>query len=543
MFIICYRIPLRTVTRSPVTNRFRSKSPPSFVPGRRLCTTLPLLKMAHPKRSYADAMSLLDGLASNRTVVSTIQNADRDMNLDAIPEMLEWVTKAGYSIEEFNKLKVIHVAGTKGKGSVCAMVASILHQYSDFSQVPAGSVRQSGHTGLGKIGLYTSPHLISVRERIRIANAPISQELFTSYFFELWDRFTASAAAAGHLEPESSATKPGFFRYLTIMAFHVFLKEGIETAVVECGIGGEYDSTNILSKDATSVTAITKLGIDHVGMLGNTVEKIAWHKGGVMKEGVECFTVPQAEGAMDVLYQRADQKGAILQVVGRSPELKGDGIKLALEGDFQKDNASVAIAVAKAHLQLVGGPGILQEAGLPSQFIKGLQQVKWEGRCETRRDGNIEWCIDGAHTLDSIKATAEWFAGKLGASKGQAMLIFNQQQRDAPSLLQALHFHLEGLTGARHIFNHAVFCANTPYKSEVRHVNGLDDLAAQRTIADAWSEVEPDTESEVCFSIEEAIELARQAAVDYKDFKVLVTGSLHLVGGLLKVLEGQPVVS
>jgi folylpolyglutamate synthase len=538
----------RTLCRAPLViypPTFRI--PSAFTFNAKFTTTCFLAKMEQPKeqpeRTYRDAISLLDVLASNRTVVSMIQNSDRDMNQDAIPEMLDWVRKAGYTIEEFNKLKVVHVAGTKGKGSVCAIVSSILQQYStppEESTVPGAAIGK--FKGLGKIGLYTSPHLVSVRERIRISGDPISQETFTRYFFELWDRFTDAAAAAGHPEPENPDTKPGYFRYLTIMALHVFLKEGVESAVVECGIGGEYDSTNILQKEAVTVTAITKLGIDHVGMLGSTIEKIAWHKSGIMKEGVECFTVPQVDEAMDVLYQRADQRGAILQVIGRHAGLKSGILKLALEGDFQKDNASVAISVAKSHLHLMGMDAAFETKPIPLPFIKGLDQVKWDGRCEVRQDKNIKWCIDGAHTMDSIKATAEWFAGKLGQPKGQAMLIFNQQQRDAPALAQALHFNLERLTDARHIFSHAVFCANTPYKSEVRHVNGLDDLAVQRATADAWSDIEPDTEVEVCFSIEEAIELARQASTDYEDFKVLVTGSLHLVGGLIKVLEGKPTI-
>ena len=504
-------------------------------------------------RAYTDALALLDALQSNRMIKTTIGQSQRDMNLDAIPEMLYWVGRAGYSVEDFNKLRAIHVSGTKGKGSVCALVASILEQYGkvpNMAQMRANGMIKNDDAnqnfgteakGLGKVGLYTSPHLVTVRERIRINNEPISQSLFASHFFSLWDRFNASAAAAGHPNPLSAETKPGYFRYLTIMALHVFLQEGVRTAIVECGIGGEYDSTNILTKDAVTVTAITRLGIDHVGMLGDSLKKIAWHKGGIMKETVQCFTVPQELEAMEVLEERAKEKHAELTVVKRMKDIESGDVKIGLEGDFQKDNASLAIAVADAHLNKIGFGDVFHDQKLPKEFLVGLEQVKWEGRCEVRAEGKIEWCIDGAHTMESINVTAEWFAGKLQRrTKKQAMLIFNQQERDGAALVLALHMALERATGARHIFSNAAFCTNAPYRSIDPNEDSIaDDLRVQRTIADAWSNFEPDTEVEVYASIEEAVENAREVSQETEKLLVLVTGSLHLVGGFLKVLQGE----
>jgi folylpolyglutamate synthase len=508
--------------------------------------------MTSKERTYETALALLDVLASNRAVVNMIQNSNRDMNLDAIPEMLEWVRKAGYSVGDFNKLNVIHVAGTNGKGSVCAMINAILQQYGQESPTSCQSVdranleqlnKAGGPRKPGKIGLYTSPHLVTVRERIRINNVPISQSLFASNFFALWDRFTAAAASSGHPDPESPETKPGYFRYLTIMALHVFLQEGVETAIVECGIGGEYDSTNILTKDAVTVGAITKLGIDHVGMLGDTIEKIAWHKGGIIKDMMCCFTVPQVEEAMGVLRERAKAKGAVLSVVTRRKEIDNEEVKLGVEGDFQKDNASLAIAVAEAHLKKIGFTEDLDSGKLPDKFVRGLEGVKWEGRCEVRKEGNIEWCIDGAHTLDGIETTARWFAEKLhGVPKGESMLIFNQQTRDAPALVWSLHLNLQQATGARHIFSNAAFCTNNPYKVDAQATPDAIDLTVQKASADAWSELEPDTEIRIFASIEEAINNAREVAKDSEVLKVLVVGSLHLVGGFLKVLHKDSTV-
>ena len=178
-------------------------------------------------------------------------------------------------------MKPIHVAGTKGKGSTSAFIASILAQYT--SSEP--------HSKPSKIGLYTSPHLRFVRERIQINNEPISEELFAKYFFEVWDRL--EAAAKSDDTPQDEPTKPVYFRYLTLMALHAYLKEGVDTAVIECGIGGEFDSTNILVKP--TVTAVTSLGIDHTAVLGSTLPEIAWHKAGIFKHDSIAFTAPQKE--------------------------------------------------------------------------------------------------------------------------------------------------------------------------------------------------------------------------------------------------------
>jgi folylpolyglutamate synthase len=120
------------------------------------------------------------------------------------------------------------------------------------------------------------------------------------------------------------------------------------------------------------------------------------------------------------------------------------------------------------------------------------------------------------------------------------MLIFNQQERDGAALVLALHMALERATGRRHIFSSAAFCTNVPYKTVDPNEDPIaNDLQAQRTIADAWSEFEPDTEIEVYSSIEEAVENAREISQESEKLLVLVTGSLYLVGGFLKVLQGK----
>lgn len=208
------------------------------------------------------------------------------------------------------------------------------------------------------------------------------------------------------------------------MAYHLFIVEGVDSAVIECGIGGEYDSTNIITEP--TVTAVTALGIDHVGVLGNTIEEIAWHKAGVFKKGALALSVPQPESALDVLKKRAGEAGTELHVVNRIPAIANGEVKLGLAGDFQKSNASLAVATAVAHLKTIGLTDVPDPTNietLPAEFIKGLEEVKWPGRCDIRKEGSISWCLDGAHTLDSIQVAGEWFADVSRQSKARKFIL------------------------------------------------------------------------------------------------------------------------
>ncbi|KAH7043162.1 bifunctional protein folC [Macrophomina phaseolina] len=478
------------------------------------------------------AVTALNTLQSNFSIVDAIRKSGRGMNKNAIPEMIEWFQKAGYEPSDFDRLKPIHIAGTKGKGSTSAF----------------------------KIGLYTSPHLKSVRERIQINNTPLSEESFARYFFEIWDRLEDAARKEGQ-DPAAPGTKPVYFRFLTIMALHAYLREGVDTAVIECGIGGEHDSTNIIVHP--TVTAVTSLGIDHVAMLGNTLPEIAWHKAGIFKPGAAALSVPQSPEAMTVLRERAAEKGAELIEVARHPEI--DGIRLGLAADFQKTNASLAIAIAASHLRALGNakmpaPTALNTWPLPSEFRAGLESVRWPGRCEIRREDRVAWHIDGAHTLDSIEVAGRWFASEIASTASTPpsptsqprILIFNQQTRDAAALARALHAALQAGLDAQKPFTHAVFTTNltfqeTGYKPDLVSVNtnadDVEKLAVQDALARTWQDIDPQTEVKVVRTIEEAVAYARGVAAKAEGLEegnqvmVLVTGSLHLVGGVLEVLD------
>jgi folylpolyglutamate synthase len=543
---------------------------PAAIPSpRRFSTTSPA-RTSSSDRTYDSALSLLKTLQSNRAIRSVLGDATKneDPNRNAIPEMLAWARRAGYEASELGKWgqRYIHVAGTKGKGSVCVMVENILLQYKEREEV-------------GKIGLYTSPHLVSVRERIRIDGQPISEGLFTRYFYELWDRFERAAVEGWRDILPDGDTRPGYFRYLTLLAIHAFVQEGVKTAVMECGIGGEYDSTNILPADAVAASAISRLGIDHTPMLGETIGEIAWHKGGIMKEGAPAFTMNQRPEALAVLEKRAIEKRVDLGLVPRLPVLAQGEIQLGLLGDFQRDNASLATAVAASYLRGAGitegvpSPHDLEDPNLrlPPQFGRGLETVTWPGRCEIRKDGNVEWFIDGAHTIDSIKAVSSWFCSKLMEACYEprpptaTMLIFNQEERDGKALLAKLLFHrgfFDGnfgipsysprflpatmkklkpamdpdlVFGWTRLFTYAAFCKNEPFA--VNEKNGPVDLGCQEGLAMAYSKLDGNQLTMCYSSVEEAVDLAYRVSEGDERVLVLVTGSLHLVGGLLQVLE------
>jgi len=452
----------------------------------------------------------------------------------AIPEMLEWTRRIGYSPSSFTPLNCIHVAGTKGKGSTCAFASSILNEY-----------RLSGR--IKKTGLYTSPHLRSVRERIQINGEPLSEEAFAKYFFEVWDRLEESAEEEG-LDKKD---KPGYFRFLTLTGFHAFVREGVDSAILEVGIGGEHDSTNIIEKP--TVTGITSLGIDHVFVLGRTIEEIAWQKAGIFKPGAPAFTVGQPPAAMAVVKKRAEEKGVPLEVVDVHRDIENGTVKLGLAADFQKANASLAVELVAAHMKALGiSPGISPPRGLADEVKKGLENVKWPGRCQVIKQGGIDWCIDGAHTMESLTAAGKWFASR-GYDKNtpiRRVLVFNQQNRDDPeNLLNALasSFKHNFEADVHNIFDYAIFCTNITFKEQGYKPDlislgsnpaAVDALTVQKALAMAWQQgVDQKSETHVVKTIEEAVDFVR--ALD-ADVHVLVTGSLHLVGGILEVIDPLP---
>jgi len=468
--------------------------------------------------------------------------------------MLSWLQKAGYTPDKLgeNGIKFIHVAGTKGKGSVCAMIEKIMVQYQQTDKVHARGRKNNGGTTkknvspLCRIGVFTSPHLVTPRERIRIDGKPISKAMFRKYFWEIWNRLSMVAQREGDesVDPFSAATKPNYFRFLTIMALHCFVEEQVCTAIVECGIGGEYDSTNILPKELVAVSAITSIGIDHVGMLGDNIAEIAWHKAGIMREGVPAFTVEQNPVVGDVLEKVAAERGTALTLVKEHEIIKGIKLKLGLEGEHQKSNASLAIAATKRYMNDTMAPlgQLMKKWKLPHCFAAGLRSVNLPGRCHVRQEGNIKWLIDGAHTLESIEATAKWFVSKMRGDKfdknppAAMWLIFNQQRRDPVPLLKHLLMNIRSRTarfandGHKFNFDTIGVANNHSVTERLQQVDSDDEQwnAIQESGLLEGSKAMHAAVSDIMHEIRSSL-----AVVNGERVVVLVTGSLHTAGRVL----------
>ncbi|EPQ61934.1 Bgt-4930, partial [Blumeria graminis f. sp. tritici] len=393
---------------------------------------------------------------------------------------------------DLNKLNIVHVTGTKGKGSTCAYVESILNQYRLSLNVPL------------KIGLYTSPHLISVRERIRINSTSIARENFTRCFFQVWDCLESAPTIDGSSKP---LEKIGYFRFLTLLSYHIFIQQDVNVAIYEVGVGGENDSTNIV--EVPVATGISIIGIDHTAALGSTIPEIAWHKAGIMKKNCPNFTVEQEQQAMEVIQKRAIER----------------------------------------HV----------ESCRVVETLPQLEEVVWRGRCEKKEDELITWYLDGAHNVTSAEVAAAWFASEIsrvdneymrmnsGSLKsGLRFLIFNQQgKRDIMALLETMFSNIR----ANNIqFDHVIFCPTVPSGTNARKdlVNAsmdpiaIKELRDQIAFADRWIDLDPNgAKTHILASLEESLSLCRRLSSGKSEKShVFITGSIHLVGRALEILEG-----
>ena len=297
-----------------------------------------------------------------------------------------------------NKLNVVHVAGTKGKGSTCAFVSSFLKMHGQRTGFPR------------KIGLYTSPHLKCIQERVQINSEPISETLFAKYLFEVWDKLSCCDS------------KPRYLQLLMLVAIHAFIAEGVDAAVFETHNGGQYDATNIVER--TVVSGITPIGMDHIAQLGPTIENIAWHKAGVFRKDALAFSAPQEPEVIEVLNQRAKEKGAILTFIDDTDPLLPTNAP-ALKPEVQKTNASLALALCNGFLKskLPGQPGLTSP-----DIVKGVEQFFWLGRYQQIVDEPYQWFLDGAHNDLSVQKAAEWFAQV--ARESQRYLLMSYQSRE-----------------------------------------------------------------------------------------------------------------
>uniref|UniRef100_A0A915PQD8 tetrahydrofolate synthase n=1 Tax=Setaria digitata TaxID=48799 RepID=A0A915PQD8_9BILA len=334
--------------------------------------------------SYQEAVSRLNGLQSNAVAVrKSLKERDQlpSVNLVATKWCLE---KCNIKLEEIDKLNVIHVSGTKGKGSTCAFTESILR-----------------HLGF-KTGFYSSPHLVHVRERIRINGLPLLEEDFVKYF-----QYIYSSLEKAVKESDDPTTMPSYFKFLTVMAFHVFIEEKVDVAIIEVGIGGEHDCTNIIQNPV--VCGITTLDYDHTAILGSTIESIAWQKAGIFKNGGIAVVSEQTSAAMQVFRERSALKNCTIYIAPPFNAYKWplSRVQIGIPGIHQQLNISLAIQLVKLWLQKVhkfrSNSEILPGIVVPQEFVDGIHFCHWPGRCQIIKRGAVTYYLDGAHTPKSLE--------------------------------------------------------------------------------------------------------------------------------------------
>jgi dihydrofolate synthase / folylpolyglutamate synthase len=326
--------------------------------------------------TYRQSLQHILGLANYETTVDT-QAAAARFNLDSVRRLADLAGWRGG--------RYVHIAGTKGKGSTAAMVEAIL--------------RRAGH----RTGLFTSPHLHDFRERIRLDGEMIPARDVARWTNDLRPLVEQLQAQHPGLSPVTT------FDFLVAMAICYFAEQGVSVAVMEAGLGGRLDATNVIT---AAVSVITSISYDHTQILGDTLEKIATEKAGIIKAGGVVVVAPQAPEALEVIEARCRQVGARLILISRdyrwrqtadglevsSPMKTYGGLSLTLRGDYQQVNATTAIAAVE----------VLQQNGAaisPDAVRSGLAAVRWPGRLEVLRQRPLI-IADGAHNADSAQKLA-----------------------------------------------------------------------------------------------------------------------------------------
>ena len=452
------------------------------------------VKSKRPFRTYKEAIKYL----SERTDYEKQQNLRYNVTTFNLGRMEKLLSLVGNPHE---KIRTVHIAGTKGKGSTATMLAKML-EANDYS-----------------VGLYTSPHVVHLHERIAVNSKMITE----SEMLGLLNRIYTPIEKIAKTDP------PTFFEIMTALAFMYFVDAKADIAVIETGLGGRLDSTNVIKPE---VVGITSLSIDHQRQLGNTIESIAKEKAGVFKRGVPVVTVKQHPEAMRVLKSHANTVKAPLSVTGgddidfsyrfeTSPEhgphtrvclttktSQFEHLRVPLHGNHQAINCGLALAM----LDKLKSSGYEIDT---DKAIKGLRTVSLAGRMEMICD-DPRIMVDAAHNAASIEALIHAIGQNIPYDS--MVVIFGcNSDKDVEGMLRKLQYGADKVIFTR---------SNSP------RAMSPDDLAGMYT--------------EICgkmcqsaFSLGEALRLAKNAVG--KEDLICITGSFYLVGEA-KVRFGRKLV-
>jgi dihydrofolate synthase/folylpolyglutamate synthase len=384
----------------------------------------------------------------------------------------------------------LHIGGTNGKGSVAATLESVL--------------RAGGH----RTGLYTSPHLCTFRERINIAGQPIGEE--------------ALLAAARRLWPAVEIERPSFFEATTAIAFLALAEAGVDTAVIEVGLGGRLDATNVITPE---IAIVTNVALDHVQFLGPTLSSVAAEKGGIFKRAVPALTAEDDPEPLAVLRDSAKRAGTSLDVL--SPDavsiIQSDmaGTRFHMRGTSWHD-IEIHTRLLGAHQAMNGALAVAALDRLPADLkpdretlLQGIAAVDWPGRLQVERVRDRTWVFDVAHNVAGVQALSAALAA-LPLPSPRILLVGVLGDKDWRNMLRPLYAVADGAVLTR------------PPTAPIERAWDPDVVLAE--VPDPAAEAIPD----FALALEAAARRAGPGGT------IIVTGSFHTVGDALAMLGRAP---
>ena len=448
--------------------------------------------------NYSNAISYLNGFINfERLPEQSFNTQHRD-----IERFSRLLTRLGNPQKQF---PVVHIAGTKGKGSTAAILSAVL--------IAAGY----------KVGLYTSPHLITVRERVRVNNRMISKEEFAA----LIARIEAVLSTTGS---DHHSTFRTVFEHLTAMAFLYFARRRVDLAIIETGLGGKLDATVVVNP---ILSILTPIGLDHTGILGENISQIAADKAHIIKSRVTAVSAPQGKEAGEQLGKRAESVSSRLVFApgraefrkpGRDSDLLinykkahqifytgrdwlgTDKFEVNLSGNFQLDNVSTVLT----SIEELRSQGYRIQA---DDVRTGLEKVRLSGRFQALRTRPV-MILDGAHNAISLRSLLEALSK---FSSGQNVNVVFSSMRTKPTL-QMLKMLSEAAS--------KIYLAPITFPKSFS-INELRDLSSGIKAYFAY-----------CDNIPTAVDTALQETAP--ETIILATGSLYLVGEILRHLKRLP---
>jgi folylpolyglutamate synthase len=569
---------------------------------------------------YESAVAALNSPLHQSVTKDAIQRA-ASRRTRTLPDMQTYLQRLDSSMCSLPEtVTLIHVTGTKGKGSVCAMCEAIVRSASDNVVT----------------GLFTSPHLMNVTERIRINGRPVAPNIFGEAYWQVRTRLETAATEASTNDDNNDdfglPILPGYFRMLTLVALYIFRNyrtesgAAISIVILEVGMGGRYDATNCLETiKPPPICGVTLIDYDHVRVLGHTLPEIAWEKGGIFQlakgngddatphpaREKEAFAaavanVLQSQAAVHTMQSRcfalATNDSSVVPVLQLCARLEGhcelqlvgggggDTVPLlggamglvfppdralGLAGSHQRDNAALAMALCEAALRQRNGgtdDDDNDDYMVPETVYQALEQVSWPARCQTvefaptTTDNKLMVLrLDGAHTVQSLRAGLEWYQSVANWTDWDAhhddsicrVLVFNCSHERNPvellQLLQSTRFHATYFCVADSERPSAL--AKSSATDLLVAAGLLESLAAvpapqesptwQDTLLEIWKHLENEANAKTAdmasnLTVQDALDRTLalgEAMSGATRIEMFVTGSLYLVGSMLKAIN------